>query len=1029
MNLSIAKERLAAVVKPDSITASQGDFLATHVEIKKLVLLNKFEFVPTSQKYTSEEDIYKRFIINPTNRHQFIVVYGQSGTGKSHLIRWFEARYKADRPDDEVVLFIRRSDNTLKGTIRQLLEKPEVQDIGNKEIIKRLANASAAVPEDKLKDMIYHNFIIEINNDNGEHEIQLNNIKRKRLVAFMNNETIHDYMMESGGPIERIYSKVAENSFADLDTIAQFKPEDFIVSVDLYDDMQQAGADPKADKMARALMANDAMEAAKKFSDYLNQFVEVVIQRCAGIEPGDFEQVFMDIRKELYRLGKKLTLFIEDVTSFTGVDNALLNALMEEHNDRDICRLSSVVGGTNAYINDCFRQNHRDRVTQYVYIPDDVFDENGIYEFVGRYINAMSLPTDVISSWVDAKALPGEYPVHEIVEGKKWEYIEIPYGKKLCLYPFSKNSIRYLYKNELTRGHQTPRYIIRDIIEPVVSDLLYNAANFPSKKYALVNINTTLNFMVHNQVKDERQADRIFRFMSIWGNNEAKQFTLENVTYIAGLPSYVYEELGLPIIDLQKTTSVPESKPDPNPSPVDPNPTTDSGPKLVIPPDKQKKLDDANTKLTQWVNGMPINLSTTGGVEGTIRTAREDMGDFLMSAINWQAEGVSLDNVSKVKAAISGKASKYKLVALENQTKGNGYYILPATWDSLNVINAFIRWREFGNQSWEYPGSDFDVYQITSWTARIKKQVVKSVSLYDDKTETKYIEAAMTAEMYRLILNGEYREKTIGNLTAEYLFCDHQAKNINTWHSNEWKALLSVMQQKGADTINRETVRQYFNIMQGSAAGSVVVLNAVNLAKTIRKVKTSRLQIPEEELQTDDKVKLRKDTYSFLMDITSRIDSVARAEIEAAKKAIQPIYDCFDDDDVKEDDISALLLKVNQFYKEIDDTQINIKTASTDAVKKGIKLIAKAISDITRVLHENDSLTVLMAFSGDPIGAIQPLLTLINQVSADITEAEKQIVNRKNSLDSSGSGEEDENYYMEELAMIDNDLKLLGALR
>lgn len=1026
MNLSIAKERLAAVVKRDSITASQGDFLATHVEIKKLVLLNKFEFVPTSQKYISEEDIYKRLIINPTNRHQFIVVYGQSGTGKSHLIRWFEARYKVDRPDDEVVLFIRRSDNTLKGTIRQLLEKPEVQDIGNKEILRRLANASAAVPEDKLKDMIYHNFIIEINNDNDEREIQLNNIKRKRLIAFMNNETIHDYMMGAGGPIERIYSKVAENSFADLDTIAQFKPEDFIVSVDLYDDMQQAGADPKADKMARALMANDAMEDAKKFSDYLNQFVEVVIQRCAGIEPGDFEQVFMDIRKELYRLGKNLTLFIEDVTSFTGVDNALLNALMEEHNDRDICRISSVVGGTSAYIGDCFRDNHKDRVTQYVYIPDDVFDENGIYEFVGRYVNAMSLPTDVISSWVDAKALPSEYPVHEIVEGKKWEYIEIPYGKKLCLYPFSKNSIRYLYKNELTRGHQTPRYIIRDIIEPVVSDLLYNAANFPSQKYALVNLNDELNKAVHYQVKEEKQADRLFRFMSIWGNNEATQYTHEDVTYIAGLPSYVYEELGFPIIDLQRTT---EPKPEPNPSPIGPNPTADPGPKPAIPPDKQKKFDDAYIKLTQWANGMPINLSTTGGAEGTIRTAREDMGDFLMSAINWQAEGVSLDNVSKVKASISGRSSKYKLVALENQTIGNGYYILPATWKSLSVINAFIRWREFGNQSWEYPGSDSDVYQITSWAARIKKQVVRAVSLYDDETETKYIEAAMTAEMYRLILNGEYREKTIGNLTAEYLFCDHQAKNKNTWHSNEWKALLSVMQQKGADVINRDTVRQYFKLIQGEGTGTVVVLDAVNLAKTIRKVKTNRLQIPEEELQTDDKVRLRKDTYSFLMDITSRIDSVARAEIEAAKKAIQPIYDCFDDDDVEEDDISALLTKINQFYTEIDDTQINIKTASTDTVKKGIKLIAKAISDITRVLDEDDSLTVLMAFSGDPIGALQPLLTLIKQVSADITEAEKQIVNRKNNLGSSSSGEEEEKYYLEELAMIENDLKLLGALR
>lgn len=1027
MNLSIAKERLASVIKPDSVTVSQGDFLATHVEIKKLVLLNKFEFMPTSKIYTSEEDIYKKCIINPSNRHQFIVVYGQSGTGKSHLIRWFEARYKADQPDNEVVLFVRRSDNTLKGTIRQLLDKPEVQNIGNKEIIKRLANASVAVPEDKLKDMIYHNFIIEINNDNDEYEIQLNNIKKRRLVAFLNNETIHNYMMRSGGPIERIYSKVAENSFADRDTIAQFKPEDFIVSVDLYDVMQQAGSDPKADKMARALMANDAMEDAKKFSDYLNQFVGVVIQRCAGIEPGDFEQVFMDIRKELYRLGKNLTLFIEDVTSFTGVDNALLNALMEEHNDRDICRLSSIIGGTNSYINECFRDNHKDRVTQYVYIPDDVFDENEIFEFVGRYVNAMSLPEETISAWVEAKALPGEYPVHDVVEGKKWEYIDIPYGKRLCLYPFSKNSIRYLYNNELTNGHRTPRYIIRDIIEPVVSDLLYNAEKFPSIKYALVNINTELNFIVHNQVEDKEQADRLFRFMSIWGNNEAKQFMVQGTTYISGLPSYVYEELGLPIISLQNSDRVMK----PEPSSTEPVPTSVStpGPEPVIAPDKQKKLDDANAKLTQWANGEPINLATTGGAEGTIRTAREDMGDFLMSAINWQEEGVSLDNVSKIKAAISGKASKYKLVSLQNQTKGNGFYVLPANWESLSVINAFIRWREFGNQSWNYPGADFDAYLVTSWTARIKKQIVKAVTCYDGRTESKYIEATMTAEMYRLILNGEYREKTLGDLTAEYLLVDHQPKNKNTFHSKEWNALLTVMRQGNADSNNRDTVQKYFNIVQGNVAGSVTVLDAVNLSKTIRRVKANKLQISDQDLQTDDKVKLRKDVYSFLTDITSRLDSVARAETATAKSAIQPIYDCFDDDDVEEEDISALLAKINLFYKEIDDTQINIKTTSTDSVKRATKQIEKAISDIGRTLDEDDPLTVIMAFSGDPIGTIQPLLALIKQVNADISEVEKQIDRRKSNLGSVGSDGENADFYREELSMIESDIKILEALR
>lgn len=366
---------------------------------------------------------------------------------------------------------------------------------------------------------------------------------------------------------------------------------------------------------------------------------------------------------------------------------------------------------------------------------------------------------------------------------------------------------------------------------------------------------------------------------------------------------------------------------------------------------------------------------------------------------------------------------------MENQTKGNGYYILPANWDSLNVINAFIRWREFGNQSWEYAGSDFDAYIITSWTARIKKQIVKAVTQYDEKNETKYIEAAVTAEMYRLILNGEYREKSLRNLTADYIFCNHSAKNKNTWHSNKWNSLLAVMHQKDADLINRETVRQYFNLLQGSAAGDVVVLDAINLSKTIRKAKTNKLQIPEEDFQLDDKAKLRKDTYVFLNDIVNRIENVANAEVDIAKKAIQIVYTCFDDDEVDEEDIDALLIKVNQFYKEIDETQINIKAVAIDGVKKAIKQIAKAIGDITRVLDEDDPLTILMAFSGDPVGVIQPLIELIKQVEKDISETNKQISSRKSLLGNSETDGESGTHYKTELSVIASDMDMIGVLR
>ena len=306
MNSSIAIERLSYVAKPDSITASQGDFLATHVAIKRLHLLNKFDILPNGGKDYSEEVVFKKFILNPQNKHQFIAVYGQSGTGKSHLIRWFEARFEQEKPEDEVVLFIRRSDNSLKGTIRQLLEKQEVQGISNRDIYERLVRASVIVDENKLKDMIYHNFIIEIEHDDESHSIRLTNVKRKRLEAFLNNEVVHTHLLSARGPIERMYSKIAEHTLVDRDTVAQFVAEDFLVSADFFEDIHRAGADPKAEKMARELMADDSgAEDAKKIADYLNQFVNDVIQRCAGIEPGDFRQIFQDIRRELFRLGKK----------------------------------------------------------------------------------------------------------------------------------------------------------------------------------------------------------------------------------------------------------------------------------------------------------------------------------------------------------------------------------------------------------------------------------------------------------------------------------------------------------------------------------------------------------------------------------------------------------------------------------------------------------------------------------------------------------------------------------------------------
>ena len=137
----------------------------------------------------------------------------------------------------------------------------------------------------------------------------------------------------------------------------------------------------------------------------------------------------------------------------------------------------------------------------------------------------------------------------------------------------------------------------------------------------------------------------------------------------------------------------------------------------------------------------------------------------------------------------------------------------------------------------------------------------------------------------------------------------------------------------------------------------------------------------------------------------------------------------YSDDEVEEEDIDALLIKVNQFYKEIDETQINIKVVAVDGIKKAIKQIAKAIGDITRVLDEDDPLTILMAFSGDPVGVIQPLIELIKQMEKDISEANKQISSRKSLLGNSETDEESGTHYKTELSVIASDMDVIGVLR
>ena len=200
MNLEVAKKRYKDVFLPDVIDNSQGDFLAKHVPMKKLYYTDQAELTEQDKKHPlTEEKIYE-LIFSEKEDDQFVLVKGASGAGKSHLIRWINTMLELRKDESEIVISIRRADNTLKGTIRQLISHPVVENMPNNELYKKMASASTTIPELELKNTIYYAFVNLIESDDGkagnDEERFISNVDRKHLVALLQNSSFKERLMD-----------------------------------------------------------------------------------------------------------------------------------------------------------------------------------------------------------------------------------------------------------------------------------------------------------------------------------------------------------------------------------------------------------------------------------------------------------------------------------------------------------------------------------------------------------------------------------------------------------------------------------------------------------------------------------------------------------------------------------------------------------------------------------------------------------------------------------------------------------------
>ena len=93
--------------------------MLTHKPFKNIKMISRGLFL-NGEQYFHENELY-RTIIDNRDKHQFHVVKGDNGSGKSHLIRWIKENYEQD-VKDEAIIFISRMHSTLKGALQQIIQ-------------------------------------------------------------------------------------------------------------------------------------------------------------------------------------------------------------------------------------------------------------------------------------------------------------------------------------------------------------------------------------------------------------------------------------------------------------------------------------------------------------------------------------------------------------------------------------------------------------------------------------------------------------------------------------------------------------------------------------------------------------------------------------------------------------------------------------------------------------------------------------------------------------------------------------------
>lgn len=546
------------ILATEALEGGEGRFLAVHMPI------TGFEVEGSAASEVRKQD--EAGLLDALGaegvRHAFCVVEGEPGSGKSHLIRWLRLMWPREA---DCVLLLQRADGSLDGALRQLRQRlpagygdlldvlGNVQQIGDR---GRWANFLSVLANSLRPD--YFNDDIRLGDEDFCDERKLRDLFASSVVAERWTAPTRLLEVLSGKGAER-NSQIASFTASDVLEILQFESRVRNVPVATLNLLRRLKGEREhlqrqfgtlapgsADEPAFEGIAPETTGVVRALNRRLNH----ALQFFLGIGKDKLKDLFLELRRRLRADQKRLVLLLEDITSFQGVDNQLIDALVTQSSTRetdDLCDLISVVGITPAFFREHLATygNYRARITHHILLGRKVQkglqdvamlrDADGPVTLASYYLRAVRAGTTTIDAWRErARRAPEPVPNRcTTCEHRAPCHDAFGQHEGVGLYPFTGRTLGKMFYALQDRTHagmtlQTPRGMIQGVLAPTLRrpDVLTEG------RYPGPELETEYLRDQENENLDERQSaaigalelsaedkPRIRRLVTWWGSS------------------------------------------------------------------------------------------------------------------------------------------------------------------------------------------------------------------------------------------------------------------------------------------------------------------------------------------------------------------------------------------------------------------------------------------------------------------------------------------------------------------------------